>query len=358
MRYCVIMCGGVGSRFWPFSRTEMPKQFLDFFGTGRSLLQMTVDRVKPMIPAENIILVSNEDYKPLLLQQLPEIPEENILLEPARRNTAPCICWAAHHIYARDKEASIITLPSDHLILREEVFRQTMDNGLKYVESQDALLTLGIKPTSPHTGYGYIQQGVFCTDHPDIAKVKCFTEKPSLELAKVLLDSGDFMWNSGIFLWKASNILKAFDALAPEIAEVFDAGANVYGKPEETAFIAESFPTAPAISVDYAIMEKAKNVYMMPVDLGWSDLGSWNALYDASPKNKDGNVTQNCKLLTKDCNGSVFAIKGDKIVVAAGLKDYIVAENGNALLIVPKNSEQDIRTFVNEVRANFGTEYI
>lgn len=358
MRYCVIMCGGVGSRFWPFSRTEMPKQFLDFFGTGRSLLQMTVDRVKPLIPAENIILVSNEDYKPLILSQLPEIPEENILSEPARRNTAPCICWAAHHIFARDKEASIITLPSDHLILKEKAFRDAMDKGLNYVETHDALLTLGIKPTSPHTGYGYIQQGVICTDCPDIAKVKCFTEKPSLEMANVLLASGDFLWNSGIFFWKATTILQAFSSLAPDIAEVFEAGISTFGTPNESDFISDAFPTAPAISVDYAIMEKAKNVYMMPVDLGWSDLGSWNALYDASPKNKDGNVTQNCKLLTKDCTNSVFAIKGDKIVVAAGLEDYIVAENGNALLIVPKKAEQEIRTFVNEVRTKFGAEFI
>lgn len=358
MRYCVIMCGGVGSRFWPFSRTEMPKQFLDFFGIGRSLLQTTVDRVKAIIPTENIILVSNANYKPLLCEQLPEIPEQNILLEPARRNTAPCICWAAHHIYARDPEASIMTLPSDHLILKEDAFRQAMDLGMSYVETHPALLTLGIKPTSPQTGYGYIQQGVFCTDHPDIAKVKCFTEKPSLEMAKVLLASGDFLWNSGIFMWKAATILEAFSSLSPDMAEIFDAGKSLYASAEETSFIEKFFPSAPSISVDYAIMEKAKNVYVMPVDLGWSDLGTWNALYDVSPKNKDGNVTQNCKLLAKDCSGSVFAIKGDKIVAAVGLKDYIVAENGNALLIVPKESEQDIRTFVNEIKGTFGQDYI
>lgn len=357
-RYCVIMCGGVGSRFWPFSRTQMPKQFLDFFGTGSSLLQMTVDRVRPLVPTSNIILVSNESYKPLLREQLPDIPEENILLEPARRNTAPCICWAAHHIYARDSRASIMTLPSDHLILKETVFHEVMDKGLTYVEDHDALLTLGIKPTSPETGYGYIQQGLFCTDTPDVAKVKCFTEKPSLEMAKVLLASGDFLWNSGIFLWRATTILHAFAELAPDIAEVFDTGEKTYDTPQETDFIAGAFPSAPSISVDYAIMEKAPNVYVMPVDLGWSDLGTWGALYDISPKNLDGNVTQNCKLLTHDCSGSVFAIKGDKIVVASGLKDYIVAENGNALLIVPRSQEQEIRRHVNEVKTRFGLDYI
>lgn len=357
-RYCVIMCGGVGSRFWPFSRTAMPKQFLDFFGTGSSLLQLTVERVLPLVPADNIILVTNEAYKPLVAEQLPDIPERNILLEPARRNTAPCVCWAAHHIYARDPQASIMTLPSDHLILKETAFRQAMTKGLGYVESHDALLTLGIKPTAPETGYGYIQQGVFCTDSPDVAKVKCFTEKPTLEMAKVLLASGDFLWNSGIFLWKASTILQAFATLAPDIAEVFEAGDKLYATPAETSFIAEAFPSSPSISVDYAIMEKAPNVYVMPVDLGWSDLGTWGALYEVSPKNRDGNVTQNCKLIARDCSGSVFAIKGDKIVVASGLKDYIVAENGNALLIAPRSQEQEIRTMVNEVKSRFGPNYI
>ncbi len=357
-RYCVIMCGGVGSRFWPFSRSAMPKQFLDFFGTGRSLLQMTVERVLPLVPHKNIILVTNEAYKHLITEQLPEIPVENILFEPARRNTAPCICWATHHIHARDPEASVITLPSDHLILKEDAFREAADKGLDYVESHPALLTFGIRPTAPETGYGYIQQGVFCTDSPDVAKVKCFTEKPTLEMARILLASGDFLWNSGIFLWKADTILKAFATLAPDIAEVFDTGNGIYGTPEEARFIADAFPTAPSISIDYAIMEKAKNVYVMPVDMGWSDLGTWGALYEVSPKNREGNVTQNCKLLTRDCTGSVFAIKGDKVVVASGLQDYIVAENGNALLIVPRSQEQEIRSIVNELKSRFSDEYI
>lgn len=351
------MCGGVGSRFWPFSRTEMPKQFLDFFGTGRTLLQMTVDRVLPLVPHERIILVSNEAYLPLLRGQLPEIPQENILLEPARRNTAPCVCWAAHNIYARNSQASIMTLPSDHLILKEIAFHEAMRRGMEFVETHDALLTLGINPTSPETGYGYIQKGLPCPDAQDFMKVKCFTEKPSLEMAKVLLASGDFFWNSGIFLWRAETILKAFAELAPDIAEVFDAGNGLYNTPAEKEFIAGAFPGSPGISVDYAIMEKAGNVFVETVDLGWSDLGSWKALYETSPRNEQGNVTQNCKLLAKDCSGSVFAIKGDKIVVAAGLKDYIVAENGNALLIVPLDKEQEIRHIVNEVKTLYGDKY-
>ena len=351
------MCGGVGSRFWPFSRRQMPKQFLDFFGTGRSLLQMTVDRILPLVNMENIILVTNADYVPLIRKQLPEIPENNILAEPARRNTAPCICWAAHHIAARDREAVIVTLPSDHLILKERAFIEAIDKGLDFVESRDALLTLGITPSRPDTGYGYIQQGRVVEDVSEFKKVKSFTEKPSLEMAKVLLASGDFFWNAGIFLWSVSSILKAFATCAPEIAEVFDAGDSLYGTPEEDGFIAKAYPNATSISVDYAIMERARNVYILTVDLGWSDLGTWNALYDTSPKNREGNVTQNCRLLAEDCSGCVFAMNGDKLIVADGLKDYIVADSDDALLIYPLKKEQEIRRVVNDIRTRFGKKY-
>lgn len=357
-RYCVIMCGGVGSRFWPFSRTNMPKQFLDFFGTGRSLLQMTVNRVLPHIPHSHIILVTNDRYRDLIRTQLPEIPEENILFEPARRNTAPCVCWAAHHIYALDPDASIITLPSDHLILDEQEFLRVMSEGLRFVESHDALLTLGITPKSPETGYGYIQRGLPCADDPDVMKVKSFTEKPNLEMARLLLESGDFFWNSGIFIWTARSILKAFARYAPEISEIFEPGEKVYATPAENEFIDREFPNAPSISIDYAIMEKASNVYMIAVDLGWSDLGSWKALHEASPRNREGNVTQNCKLLAEDCHNSVFAVNGDKIIVACGLDNYIVAENDGALLIYPLEKEQEIRRVVNDVRTRFGEKYI
>lgn len=356
-RYCVIMCGGVGSRFWPFSRREKPKQFLDFFGTGRSLLQMTVDRILPLVDYKNIVLVTNATYVSLVKEQLPEIPEENILAEPARRNTAPCVCWAAHHIYAADPEASIVTLPSDHLILKENAFIEAIEKGFSFVETHDALLTLGITPSRPDTGYGYIQQGRIVDDAPDFRKVKSFTEKPTLEMAKVLLASGDFYWNAGIFLWRASSILNAFAKYAPEIAEIFDGGINDYATPAETRFIAGAFSAAPSISVDYAIMERADNVYLLTVDLGWSDLGTWNALYDTSPKNRDGNVAQNCRLLAEDCSGSVFAVRGDKVIVADGLKGYIVADSDDALLIYPLDKEQEIRRVVNDIRSRFGEKY-
>lgn len=352
------MCGGVGSRFWPFSRNDRPKQFLDFFGTGRTLLQMTVDRILPLIPAENIILVTNSAYSGIIREQLPDIKESNILPEPARRNTAPCVCWAARHILALDPEASIVTLPSDHLILKEETFLNVLREGLDFVEKGDRLLTIGLRPSSPHTGYGYIQLGHEVKDFPGICKVKSFTEKPNQEMAKVFVESGEFYWNSGMFLWRADSILHAFDKYAPEIAGIFDPGKDVYSTPGESEFIKSVFSSAPSISIDYAIMEKADNVYVKTADIGWSDLGSWKALYETSPKNREGNVTQGCKVLAHNCNDNVFAVKGDKIVVASGLDGYIVAENENALLIYPIDEEQKIRQVVNDVRERFGEEYV
>ncbi len=357
-RYCVIMCGGVGTRFWPFSRSGMPKQFLDFFGTGRSLLQLTVDRIRSVVDPSRIILVTNSAYASIVHEQLPDIKESNILLEPARRNTAPCICWASHHIKALDPEASIVTLPSDHLILKEEVFRRTLEEGFEFVEKGDRLLTLGIKPTSPATGYGYIQRGLEVDDCSGICKVKSFTEKPNLEMAKVFISTGEFFWNAGIFFWRVDSILNAFDRYDHETAAVFNAGIGVYGTPGEMNFIDSSFPNTPSISIDYAIMEKADNVYVKTADLGWSDLGSWKALYDASPSNSEGNVTQNCKVMTYDCKDTIFAVGNEKIVVAAGLDKYIVAENDNAILIFPIGEEQRIRNIVNDVRSRFGEDYV
>ena len=357
-RYCVIMCGGVGSRFWPFSRNDRPKQFLDFFGTGKSLLQMTVERICPSVNPENIILVTNRQYADIIRQQLPQIKESNILLEPARRNTAPCVCWAARHIHAMDAEASIVTLPSDHLVLKEVDFCKAIDEGFDFVEKADRLLTLGIKPSSPNTGYGYIQQGSPVEGYPEIYKVKSFTEKPNLEMAELFLNSGEFFWNAGIFLWSAKSILKAFEKYSPEISQTLEAPEGVYATPKEPGFIDENFPNCVNISIDYAIMEKADNVYVKTVDIGWSDLGAWKALHEASPRNEERNVTQNCKVLTSDCEGTIFAAEGDKIIVAAGLKDYIVADSGNALLIYPLKDEQKIRNIVNEVKNRFGNDYV
>ena len=357
-RYCVIMCGGVGTRFWPFSRQDRPKQFLDFFGTGRSLLQMTVDRICPVVKPENVILVTNKEYYHIIKEQLPQVKESNILLEPARRNTAPCVCWAAKHIYAMDPEAVIVTLPSDHMVLKENAFCEAIEEGFRFVEKGNRLLTLGIKPSSPNTGYGYIQQGTPEKDYPGIFKVKAFVEKPNLEMAELFVKSGEFFWNAGIFLWSAHAILEAFDTYASEIAQTLDAPAGVYATSREPEFISQHFPDCVNISIDYAIMEKASNVYVKTVDIGWSDLGTWKALYQASPRNQDGNVTQNCKVITNDCTGSIFAAEGDKIIVAAGLKDYIVADTGKALLIYPMDQEQKIRNIVNDVKTRFGEDFV
>lgn len=350
------MCGGIGSRFWPYSRESRPKQFLDFLGTGRSLLQMSFDRISSLVPPENVLVVTNAQYKPLISEQLPELPDDNILLEPARRNTAPCIAWAAYHIAARDPEASIIVCPSDHLITRDEVFRDAILKGFEFVETHDALLTLGITPTRPETGYGYIQVGEKVEG--DICRVKTFTEKPKLELAKVFLETGEFFWNSGIFLWSAKTIIRELIANAPDVANVFEKGRHLFGTPAERQFIEENFPGCVGISIDFAVMEKAKNVYVECVSFGWNDLGTWSALYDNSPKNRDANVTQNCRVLAYDSTDNIFAVKDDKLVVVAGLSGYIVADRGDVLLICPKAEEQKIKQMVNDVKMTFGDKYI
>lgn len=355
-RYCVIMCGGIGSRFWPYSRTDRPKQFIDFFGTGRSLLQMSYDRISPLVPKENIIIVTNSHYAPLVKEQLPELNDDQILLEPARRNTAPCIAWAAYHIAARDPQASMIVTPSDHLITRDAEFEKSIRLGFKFVEKHDALLTLGIKPTRPETGYGYIQIGQPVED--DVLKVKTFTEKPDLDLAKVFVESGEFFWNSGIFLWSVKSILEALHNYAPDLTSTFDHGLAAFGTPEESAFIQREFPGCVNISIDYAVMERASNVYVECVDFGWSDLGTWSALYENSPKNRDSNVVQNCQVLAYNSSGNIFAVPGDKLVVVNGLHDYVVADAGDVLLVCPKSEEQHIKQYVNDVKLSYKDKYL
>ena len=356
-RYCVIMCGGIGSRFWPYSRTDNPKQFLDFLGTGRSLLQMSYDRVLPIVPRENIIVITNSQYIPRIREQLPELEERQILAEPCRRNTAPAIAWAAYHIAALDPQASIMVAPSDHLIMREAEFEKSILAGFDFVEHNDALLTLGIKPTRPETGYGYIQVGPHVAG--EIFKVKTFTEKPDLEMAQTFLRTGEFFWNSGIFLWRAAVIIKALELNAPDVSRVFEAGEGAYGTDDERAFIAANFPSCMSISIDYAVMERADNVYVETVAFGWSDIGTWGSLYDMSPKNRDGNVTQRCRVLAYNAGGNIFAVKDDyKLVVVDGLRDYIIADTDDVLLICPQSEEQRIRQMVNDVKVTFGDKYL
>ena len=355
-RYCVIMCGGVGSRFWPFSKTAKPKQFIDFFGTGRSLLQTAFDRMQGIVPLENIILITNENYRQLIKEQLPEISDSQILLEPARRNTAPCIAWAAHHIKAINPDAKMMVAPSDHLIINVEKFRQSVINAFEFIENRDALVTMGIKPSRPETGYGYIQVGE--PVEGNFSSVKTFTEKPNEDLARVFLESGEFFWNSGMFFWSADSILKALDRCAPEVSIVFEKGLQYFGTPQEKEYIDSSFEACPSISIDFAVMEKAPNVYVETVEFGWNDLGTWRSLYDHSPKNSEGNVTQQCKALMFNSHNNIVAVKGDKLVVASGLEGYIVADVDDALLIVPLDEEQKIKTYVNEVKSKFGDKFL
>ena len=350
------MCGGVGSRFWPFSKSALPKQFIDFFGTGRSLLLTAVDRMQGIVPMSNILLLTNESYEPLIREQLPEIDGSQILLEPARRNTAPCIAWAAHHIKAINPDAKMMVAPSDHLIINVEKFRQSVLDAFEFIEGRDALVTMGIKPSRPETGYGYIQVGEAVRGN--FSEVKTFTEKPDDDLARVFLESGEFFWNSGMFFWSADSIMRALAICAPDVDTVFERGKEYFGTSQEMEYINANFEACPSISIDFAVMEKARNVFVETVDFGWNDLGTWRSLYDNSPKNSDGNVTQNCKALMFNSHNNIVAIKGDKLVVASGLEGYIVADVDDALLIVPMEEEQKIKQYVNEVKSKFGDKYL
>lgn len=341
--YCVIMAGGIGSRFWPYSRKSKPKQFLDFFGTGQTLLQQTYERYKKIVPPENVLIITNQEYKSLVLEQLPELTDNQILLEPARRNTAPCIAWAASYVKQQNPEANMVVAPSDHLILKESDFIEAIRKGLEFVAQSSQLLTLGIRPCRPETGYGYIQ----IDDHKegDFYKVRTFVEKPQIEFAKVFVESKEFFWNSGIFLWNVNTILDAFQTLMPEICPKVLAGE-------------EGFASCPSISIDYAIMEKAENVYVQLCDFGWADLGTWSALHEALPKDKEQNVVINGSNLLYDCKNCVIAMPKGKLAVVQGLDDYLVADTPNALLVCRKDDESTIRRYVNDVQVKLGDEFV
>ena len=352
--YCIIMAGGVGSRFWPFSRNDRPKQFLDFFGTGRTLLQLTFDRIRHVVPAENILIVSNVIYKDLILEQLPEIKADQVLLEPNRRNTAPCIAYAVNRIKAMTDKANIIVAPSDHLILKELDFLETLKTGLEFVENNDCLLTLGIKPSRPETGYGYIQ---IDEGETNLRRVKTFTEKPNHELAQIFFETGEFFWNSGIFLWNLQTIVKAFDELLPEVSTKFNAGKEFFNTPKEQEFIDQMYPSCPNISIDYGIMEKASDVYVLCSDFGWTDLGTWGSLYEMSPKDENENVTLKCKTAYYESKDNIVVLPSEKLAVIQDLEGYIVAESDNVLLICKRENEQRIRQFVNDINVKFDGKY-
>ena len=353
--YCVIMGGGIGSRFWPFSRQSKPKQFLDLLGIGKTLLQMTYDRFSQIIPKENIFIATNKLYIDEILKQLPDMSEEQILVEPTRRNTAPCIAYSTYRIHSINPNANIVVAPSDHVILQEDIFLKNIDAALDFAAENEALATLGIKPTRPETGYGYIQSDE--VEIGDFKKVKTFTEKPDLELAKVFFADDEFFWNSGIFIWNVKSIMKAFRTLLPEVSDRFEAGGDVYNTPMERAFIEGIFPYCPNLSIDYGIMEKANNVYMLPAQFGWSDLGTWSALYDLADKDQSNNTTMKCNALYYESEGNIVALPEGKLCIVQGLKDYIIAESDNALLICRREDEQSIKQFVIDANLRFGDKF-
>ena len=356
--YCVIMAGGIGSRFWPLSRTKKPKQFLDVLGTGRTLIQQTFDRFKGICPDENVMVVTNEIYAEEVANQLPEIPIENILTEPSRRNTAPCIAYAAHKIKQKNPLANMVVTPADHLVLNVDQFQSVIRNALNYAESNSSLLTIGIKPTRPETGYGYIQLCSECKEAAQgIYKVKTFTEKPELEMAKVFVESGEFLWNSGIFIWSVKSILEAFHKHLPEVNILFD-NNKTYFTENEPKFIAEVYKKVKTISIDYGVMEKSDNVNVLPAAFGWSDLGTWGSLYDSADKNKDGNVVNGENVLLYDTKNSIINVPKDKLVVVHGLENAIVAESDGLLLISTLHNEQQIKQIVTDVRVEKGDNFV
>ncbi len=348
------MAGGIGSRFWPFSRKEYPKQFLDFFGSGRSMLQMTYDRFRNLIPNEQIFIVTNEIYKNLILEQLPEIDEHQILLEPMRRNTAPCIAYATYKIKSMCEEANILVVPSDHLIQKPDVYVETLRKGFEFIETHDSILTLGMTPTRPETGYGYIQ--VNDTDE-NPTRVKTFTEKPNLEMANLFFESGEFYWNSGMFFFNMKTIIENFEIYLPEIATKFNENAHVFGTANEQQFINEVYPTLPNISIDYGIMEKTRNVSVLIADFGWTDCGTWASLHEFSPKDDNGNASLDCASQFYNSSNNIVALNNGKLAVIQGLEGYIVAESNGVLMICKKDDEQKIRQYVNDIDVRFNGEF-
>ncbi|MBL7717744.1 MAG: mannose-1-phosphate guanylyltransferase [Flavipsychrobacter sp.] len=355
--YVAIMAGGIGSRFWPVSRTGHPKQFLDLLGTGRSLIQWTYNRFKHICPKENIYFITNQSYISTLKEQIPEISDENIISEPSRKNTAPCAAYFAHKMMALNPNANIIMSPADHLIMDERAFERTTFDALDFVAHHNALLTMGIKPTRPDTGYGYIQYDVE-EELDKVYRVKTFTEKPSLELARTFLKSGDFLWNSGIFIWNVKTIMEALEKYLPEMNEVFLQAKEVYNTPREHAVINDLYSQCTNISIDYGIMEKAKNVYTIPSYFGWCDLGTWESAYENSDKDYLGNAVYGDNVMVIDASECMIKAPNDKLLVVQGLENFIVIDTPDVLLVCERNREQQIKEYVAEVKRNKGEKYL
>jgi mannose-1-phosphate guanylyltransferase len=355
--YVAIMAGGIGSRFWPVSRTTYPKQFLDILGSGQTLIQATFERFASFVPAENIYVVTSDEYVNLVKEQLPAMPVANILSEPSRKNTAPCIAYVSYKLAQLNENGCLLCAPADHLIVNQTDFVKTCLDAFEFVQKHNALLTLGIKPTHPNTGYGYIQyEQEAVTDN--VYKVKLFAEKPSLEIAHTFLQSGDFLWNAGIFLWQLKTIVKSFEQFMPEMHELFAAELPKFNTPAEREAIERIYPQCTSISIDYGVMEKAKNVYIIPSAFGWSDLGTWNSAYDNLGKDYYGNAVNGANVMVIDARNCMVHAPDNKLHVLQGLEDFIVIDTKDVLLICKKEKEQEIKEYVAEVKRNKGERFL
>ena len=351
------MAGGIGSRFWPASRERYPKQFLDVLGVGKSLLQLTYERFLKICSPSSIYVVTNRIYRDLVQEHLPELNSKQILCEPSRNNTAPCVAYTAFRLYSENPNANFVVAPSDHIILKEQVFADKINLGLQFVAEHDVLLTLGIQPTYPNTGYGYIH---FDEKQTPISRVYQFTEKPSLEEAELFVERGNYLWNAGIFIWSAQTILEAFQTHAPKIHQILEKGATLYATQAEQEFINAHYPSTPNISIDYAILEKASNIYTLPADIGWSDLGTWRSLYNEAEKDEQGNVVtaeQKNLVWCVDTQRCLVRTPREKLVVVKDLKDYIIVDEQDVLLVYPKQKEQEIKTLAQKIKSKIGKRF-
>lgn len=351
------MAGGIGSRFWPMSRTALPKQFLDILGTGKTLIQHTFERYSKLVAAENIYIITSKEYVAAVKQQLKPLPEQNILAEPSRKSTAPCIAYIAFKLLQKDPQALMIAAPADNHILDTDAFLQTANKAFDFVDSINALVTIGIKPTSPNTGYGYIQHEV-PEVAPGVHEVKTFTEKPNLELAETFMASGDFLWNAGIFTWKVENILAAFEKFLPEIYEIFWAEKDKFNTDQEANALETIYPQCTNISIDFGIMEKADNVYVIPASFSWSDLGTWNSAWDNTEKDFFKNAVSGNNVVIIDAKNCMIRVPNNKLVMLQGLDDYIVVDTKDVLLICKRDKEQEIKEYVAEIKRNKGDKYL
>jgi mannose-1-phosphate guanylyltransferase len=354
--YAILMAGGVGSRFWPVSTQDFPKQFHDMLGTGETLIQKTFSRLSKLIPKENIFILTNKRYNDLVFEQLPEVTKRQVVLEPAMRNTAPCILFASLKIQKENPNAIMIVAPSDHWIEDEMAFVQNVQQAFDFCSKNDALMTLGIQPTFPNTGYGYIEYEKNSSDA--IKTVNQFREKPDYETAKTFLEQGNFLWNAGIFMWSVSSVVKAFQNNQSDLYQLFEKGIEVYNTDLEDDFISDNYGKSENISVDYAIMEKSKNVYVLPATFDWNDLGTWGSLYDKIDDGNKGNAVVNARTLIKDASGNMIRSTKGKIVVVDGLNDFIIVDKEDVLLIFPKEKEQDIKELRQNVKETFGDQYV